>query len=498
MAGWQPNVDDYLQPILAQNPWHESGKVPQDFAPPRKRPLAACVWKTLISPKMARYQVIIGPRRVGKTVAMHQTVGQLLQEGIPPRKLWWLHLAHPILMRFELGELIRTHPILQHATQRDPVFFFLDELTYAENWDLWLKTFFDEQLPLRILATSSSSAALRQGRIESGIGRWEEQFLTPCLFTEYLHLQGKTVRLTSQTTLWQTLLDMINLSQEPNQLKDDRVRYLFVGGFPELLMQKTTDPTGQESLFDHNTDLTSEAYRSQRILRTDAIQRAIYQDIPQVFGVQNPINLERLLYILAGQITGIVSYTNLAKDVSVSPPTIDKYINYLERSHVVFLIPNYAPTEETIQRRGRKLYFVDSAVRNAALQRGVAPLDTPSEMGHLLENLVASHLFALSQQTGDRLYYWRKGSNEVDFIYDHPEEPIAIEIASANHHSSRGLMAFQKQFPKYQGRTFLVYPDARSSAPRPDGTPGSMSLDSFLIAVGVQADSELQKRMTNC
>lgn len=38
--------------------------------------------------------------------------------------------------------------------------------------DLWFKTFYDERWPVRIAATSSATAALRDRRTESGVGRW--------------------------------------------------------------------------------------------------------------------------------------------------------------------------------------------------------------------------------------------------------------------------------------------------------------------------------------
>jgi hypothetical protein len=50
------------------------------------------------------------------------------------------------------------------------------------------------------------------------------------------------------------------------------------------------------------------------VLRNDAVERAVYQDIPQSFGVGNPMMLERLLYILAAQITGVLSpFTHLLR-----------------------------------------------------------------------------------------------------------------------------------------------------------------------------------------
>src|SRR5690606_22782015 len=112
-------------------------------------------------------------------------------------------------------------------------------------------------------------------------------------------------------------------------------------------------------------------------------------------------------------------------------PTLDKYVNYLEQSHLLVLVPNYSHAEETVQRRGRKVYFVDGAVRNGALRRGLRPLRDPTEMGVLYENVVATHLHGYAAQSGGRLYYWRAGKDEVDFILQHGDEVIAFEVASS-------------------------------------------------------------------
>ena len=433
---------------------------------------------------------------------MYQTVQELITQGVKPTQLWWCHLAHPVLMRMELDALVGLATRVCTATAQSPAYFFLDELTYARNWDTWLKSFYDEQRPLRILGTSSSTAALRQGRLESGVGRWEEQFLAPCLFTEYLSLRDKSASLRALPTLAETIEAAAQSITATTDLSRERQRFIFIGGFPELLMRQSRREPAQLSLFeaggDQQSELASELFHSQRVLRDDAVQKALYIDIPQVFGVGEPLKLERLLYTLAGQMTGLVSFAKLSADVGLTTPTVEKYVSYFERSFLVFLLPNYAPREETVQRRGRKLYFVDGAVRNAALQRGIMPLENPSEMGVLLENVVAAHLFALAQQTGDRLYHWRQGPLEVDFVYDHPEKPLAFEIASSSNHKLTGLRAFQERFPRFARRCYLVSPDSVVSLPRSDGNMhsiGRLPLDTLLIAIGTQASASLQKRL---
>jgi predicted AAA+ superfamily ATPase len=479
---WTPTESDYMRILEEQNPWHKLNRVPDELAPPVRRPMAEVLWQLMLNPPLPRYQIILGPRRVGKTTVMYQTVRQMLAEGVEAKRLWWLRLDHPLLLDLQLGNLVQWIIHRANATAKSPAYLFLDEITYADKWDLWLKTFFDERWPIRLVGTSSATAAIRQRGTESGVGRWEEQFLAPYLFTEYLSLVEDGSAFPCKKSLAATIEEMIDLEYLPPGITERRRRFTITGGFPELLLQKELG------------DEASQLFRSQRILRTDAIEKAIYKDIPQAFQVLEPAKLERLLYALAGQITGIFSPATIATDLSLTEPTIDKYVRYFERAFLVFMLPTYAPTEEAVQRRGRKLYFVDGAVRNAALLRGLAPLEDPAEMGLLIDNMAAAHLYSLCQQSGVRLYHWRHKGAEVDLVFDHPDEPLAFEITGSSKHHLKGLNEFQERFPKFRGACYLVSSNTVFERPTIN-SPGRIPFDMFLMAVGLQTQKALEKRI---
>jgi predicted AAA+ superfamily ATPase len=485
---WQPTPEDFVQVFTEQNPWHTTGKVPDVWAQAVERPLSKYLWERLVANEPRRFELILGPRRVGKTTCMYQTVRRLLKEGIHPKRLWWLRLDHPLLMQIDLGTLVKLISSLS-VNAENPHFLFLDELNYSGEWDLWLKTFYDETFPLRIAGTSSSTAALCDRRMESGVGRWEERYLAPYLFSEYLELINEHRDIPEGDTLFDALLACINGTINTEGLAERRRRFMLIGGFPELLL------TGHASL---PQDEGSVLLQSQRILRNDAVERAIYKDIPQVLGVDDPMLLERLLYTLAGQLAGLLSPNNICSQLDgLSQPTFDRYLSYLEKAFVVFTLPNYSGNETSVQKRGRKLYFVDGTIRNAALQRGVAPLSNETEMGLLIENMVAGHLHALSQQTQTRLYHWRDKDDEVDLIYDHPDKPMAFEIGKANSRHRRGLYTFVSRYPRFEGRCFIVSPEAPARAPTPASLDeiGSIPLDLFLLAISAQAEKELKKNL---
>jgi uncharacterized protein len=482
---WELKPEDFFNALLDQNPWIQLGRVPETLARPIRRPLAEELWRSMIRPQY-RHQVVLGPRRVGKTVAMYQTIQQLLDAGIAPTRLFFLRLDHPLLMHHQLSGWAKAIIKRYSASREAPLFLFLDEVNYARNWDKWLKTFYDEQWPLRIVATSSATAALRDRNIESGIGRWSEQFLTPYTFDEFLDLKGYTdPRPAAGDHLFDTVRSAIEAGFDHTRLDDALQLFLLVGGFPELL------DAVQE------TDLAGELLRSQQVLRSEAVQRVAGMDIPQAFDIRNPLTLERLLYLLAGQMCGLINNTKLATTLELARQTIHQYIRYLEQSYLIFTLPNFATSEEKIQRKGRKVYFVDGAVRNAALQRGLAPMRDPQEQGILLENAAASHLYSLSLQSGMRLFHWRDDRDEVDLIYSDPAGPIAFEIASSDRHSTSGLKQLERRYPEFQGRCFLV--TSRSGThllpERSSDGVGRITLSTFLLTVGAQTRKSLHQRL---
>lgn len=487
MAVWRPQPEDLQRVFDEQNPWQRTGQVAATLARPIERPLAKLLWRRLERDEPHRFQLVLGPRRVGKTTALYQAVRNLIQAGVAPPRIWWLRLDHPLLLQARLGDLVQAVLDTSNATDAEPVFLMLDELVYTDQWDLWLKTFFDDRWPVRIAATSSATAALRQRRLESGVGRWSEQHLTPYLFTEFLALVGQD----RPVEVGGTLAASVALLRQGRRADADlavwRRMFMLVGGFPELLAPTRDRPDDDEP---------SRLLESQQVLRSDAVERAIYKDIPQSFGVDNPMMLERLLYVLAAQITGLLSPSNICSDLGLSQPTFDRYLSYLEQAFLVFTLPNYSGREATVQRRGRKLYFVDGAIRNAALQRGLAPLNNPTELGALMENLVAATLRSLSLHAGVRLYHWREGRHEVDLIFDHPDQPLAFEIGSSPDHPRAGLQALMERHARFRGRSYVVAPQVVVAHPESTASGvGTLPLDLFLQVVGALAEVALAKSL---
>ena len=240
---WTPAAEDYNRLFLEQNPWHSLGEVPTALALEIERSIVEHLEQRLQIQEPRRFQIILGPRRVGKTTSLYQVIKGLLASGIDAKRLWWMRLDHPLLMQISLGDLVRHIVEISKATPENPAFIFLDELAYADKWDVWLKTFYDEQWPVRIVGSSSATAVLRQRHLESGVGRWEEHYLAPYLFNEFLRLEKKNFSVYGGNSLWETIENAITEKPDVSSLAVERRRYLFTGGFPELLKTRSQLPS---------------------------------------------------------------------------------------------------------------------------------------------------------------------------------------------------------------------------------------------------------------
>src|SRR5262249_38782176 len=108
------------------------------------------------------------------------------------------------------------------------------------------------------------------------------------------------------------------------------------------------------------------------------------------------------------------------------------------------------------------------------------------------------HLFALRQQSQVRLFHWRDKEDEVDLIYDHPDQPMAIEITKSKGHTKRGLFTLAARYEKFAGNCFIVSPRSPVKINPEDlfDSVGAIPFNMFLLAVSAHAENELERRLT--
>ena len=83
MPTWTPAAEDYNRLFLEQNPWHSLGSVPAALALEVERSIVEHLAKRLQIQEPRRFQIILGPRRVGKTTSLYQVAKRLLASAAP-------------------------------------------------------------------------------------------------------------------------------------------------------------------------------------------------------------------------------------------------------------------------------------------------------------------------------------------------------------------------------------------------------------------------------
>src|SRR5207248_2404519 len=172
--------------------WAEPHVISPSFSRLRPRAYLDLFFPLLTKTEVRRAILLLGPRRVGKTVLVHHAVQRLIAAGTDPRTICYVSIDHPIYNGCSLEDLLRHHSEasgVRYAEQ--PCYFFFDEIQYLKEWEVHLKSLVDTYPHLRFTASGSAAAALRMKSNESGAGRFTDFLLPPLTFHEYLDLLDK-------------------------------------------------------------------------------------------------------------------------------------------------------------------------------------------------------------------------------------------------------------------------------------------------------------------
>ncbi|MBK8233522.1 MAG: ATP-binding protein [Candidatus Eisenbacteria bacterium] len=327
-------------------------------------------------------------RRLAPAISADLSRKLVLLSG--PRQVGKTTLARAV----EDGAEYLNYDILTHRRRiqreewdRERSLLILDELHKMRGWKGWLKGVWDGREPIqKILVTGSSRLDTFRRAGDSLAGRFFHHQLHPFTVRE---LRGRF---------------------DPRAAVG---RLLLRGGFPEPLLATSDE----------------EAER----WRTSHLDRIVRDDVDAIERVRDVRQLELLVELLSERVGSNVSYQNLAEDLTVSAPTVKRWIEVLEALCVVFTVRPYTQAQSRSLRKEPKVYFYDlGRVRGEAAR---------------LENLVAGHLLArnsfLSSTKGQRreLHYVRdKERREVDFLTIVDRRPeFLIEVKTADESISPAL-----------------------------------------------------------
>jgi uncharacterized protein len=291
--------------------------------------------------------LLSGPRQVGKSTLARELVAKV----------------HGVYLDWDVRKdktLIR-----QAAWPKDARLVVLDELHKLQKWKNFLKGIVDEfdNTPPLLVTGSARLEVLRRGG-DALTGRTYHYRLHPIDVAEAA-------------------------SFTPDLSPDARAeRLLRAGGFPEAYLEPREAPR----------------------LLNDRLEVVVREDLRDLSRTSAVHSLDVLVELLRERVGSRISYSNLARDLSVSMPTAKSWVELLERLYLVFLVHPYSRGLARSLRKEPKVYFFDCSAAH-------------DEHGARLENLVACALLKHCQFAHDahgrdlRLHYFRdREGREVDFV----------------------------------------------------------------------------------
>lgn len=424
---------DILQSLQRDNPWRviESAVPATEFS--HMRAYFTGFRQQAMNWKVNRSVILMGPRRVGKTVMLEQLVGHALKEGFPSNAILFASIDTPLYSGMPLARLIE---LFEKQTGHDPNgrrLVIFDEIQYLKDWEVHLKVLTDQYPNTRFIASGSAAAALRLKSQESGAGRFTNFFLPPLTFAEFLdflNLEESLIIPADREGRYQTT--------DINALNTEFIRYLNFGGYPEAVL----NPEIQNNV--------------QRYLGRDIVDKVLLRDLPSLYGIQDIQELNRLFTTIAYHSGQEISLEGLASSSGVAKNTIARYLEYLEAAFLIVRVRRVDDSGKTFQRmRQFKAYLTNPSMRAALF----APLTADDEaMGSMAETAIFSQWFHSDQLAQIHYARWRSGrkDQEVDLVRCDPARlrPVwAYEVKWSDRYVTHprelsGLIDFVKKNPK--------------------------------------------------
>jgi hypothetical protein len=183
------------------------------------------------------------------------------------------------------------------------------------------------------------------------------------------------------------------------------------------------------------------------------------KDILNWQGLRKPEKLIKLLQALALQVGNEKSYNELEKIVDLDNETVEKYIQLLEKTFVIFRLTAFSRNLRKEPKRSRKIYFYDNGIRNALIANFRA-IELRTDIGALRENFVLSERLKFTgyNQIWANRYFWRtQDQMEIDYIEERDGKIYAFEFKWNKKAKVRFSKSFLKAYP--ENKTQIITPE---------------------------------------
>ncbi len=400
LSNFEDNIllDQIIKRLRVDNPWWTTDSIPGDYKEMSCRLYLNTFYPLVIEQAVNRAIILMGPRRVGKSVMLFHTVQRLIDDGVNPQKIIYLSIDTPIYNNISLERLYEyAKEALMQKDNNDGFYVIFDEIQYLKDWEVHLKSLVDTYRRVKFIASGSAAAALKMKSRESGAGRFTDFMLPPLTFNEYINLLGYDNLIVPASINWKgeevSFFDTIDI----DKLNSHFIDYINYGGYPELVLLKQVQNNPSQ------------------FVKNDIIDKVLLRDLPSLYGIQDIQELNRFFVHIVYRCGSEFSYDNLAKSANIKKETIKKYIQYLEAAFLIKVINKVDIDSRRFQRVTTfKIYLTNPSLRCALF----TPLtETDDAIGNMIETAIYAQWM---QRDNTEVHYasWRMGreQGEVDMV----------------------------------------------------------------------------------
>ena len=354
-------------------------------------------------------QVLTGPRQVGKS-----TVAQSIKDSFSDRAHY---VSCDSVAQLNSQWVEQQWNISRLKIKKNGLTEFLliiDEIQKIKNWSDYIKREWDADsrngINIKLLLLGSSAMLLQQGLSESLAGRYELTRMGHWSFNE------------------------IN---ELHELSPDE--YIYYGSYPASM------------------HLLKDEKRWKNYIRDSLIESSLSKDILYLTRVDKPAVLRQLFELGCLHSGQIVSYTKILGQLqdAGNTTTTAHYLKLLEGSGMLAGINKYSGNVIRQRASSPKYQVFNMALMSALSNTSFYDIqEDRTRWGQWVESAVGAQLLNASYENGYKLFYWRKGLHEVDYILTWEERTIAIEVKSGRGKLGMGMHTFKQQFQP--DRVYLI------------------------------------------
>jgi len=408
-------VDKIIERLHYENPWWVSGEIHSSYKSMSRRLYFNLFYPFVQEKDIQRAVVLMGPRRVGKTVMMFHTVDRLLKEDIGPQKIFFIGIDNPIYLHLSLEDILSLCKEAVKQENLEGCYVFFDEIQYLKDWERHLKVLVDSYPNTKFVVSGSAAAALKWHSTESGAGRFTDFMLPPLTFQEYIHLKKMEHLILKDSIVYGGQQIPYCITSNIKALNKEFVDYLNFGGYPEVVLsEKIQSDMG-------------------RYVKSDIVDKVLLRDLPSLYGIKDVQELNRFFTYIAYNTGNEFSYESMSKESGISKDTLKKYLEYLESAFLIKVLNKVDINAKRLKRvTSFKVYLTNPSLRTA-LFSPVSEVD--SEMGNMVETAILSQW--MHRENLDLTYArWKdRKEGEVDLVLldDKKFKPLwGVEIKWSN------------------------------------------------------------------